>query len=163
MEIVESTKTGATISTKWGSVVMGCVVFAVLILLYFIYRYMKSVNKRFQSLEEIMGKVIEKNNQMQHLIQTTMRYPAYPQNVQIPPPTVSVPSVQAPPSVPVPVVAPPNLDKEIMEELKELDVIPAVPTPPAVPAPSAAPPAAVPPAVPATIIEEEEGRIEESE
>jgi len=155
MELAECTKTGATISTKWGSVVMGCVVFTVLILLYFIYRYMKTVNKRFQSLEEIMGKVIEKNNQMQHLIQTTMRYPpVYPQNVQIPP-TVPAAAAQAPPivPVPVPVVAPPNLDKEIMEELKEL--VPAV-VAPVVVAPVVAPVA------PTTVIEEEEGRIEES-
>jgi len=157
MELAECTKTGATISTKWGSVVMGCVVFTVLILLYFIYRYMKTVNKRFQSLEEIMGKVIEKNNQMQHLIQTTMRYPpVYPQNVQIPP---TVPAAaQAPPivPVPVPVVAPPNLDKEIMEELKEL-VPPVPPVPPVVPVVPV-----VAPVAPTTVIEEEEGRIEES-
>jgi len=115
---------------KWGGAVLPLLLLVVV--LFFVYRYIKNINKRFSSIEEILGKVIEKNNQMQHLIQSSMRYPQVPvamsshqQSQSLPP---QCPMVVHPPQPPVAVAPPPpNLDREIMEELLELDSPPPPP------------------------------------
>jgi len=141
---------------KWGGAVLPLLLLVVV--LFFVYRYIKNINKRFSSIEEILGKVIEKNNQMQHLIQSSMRYPQVPvamsssQSQSLP---TQCPMVVHPPQPPVVVAPPPpNLDREIMEELLELDSPP--PPPPSTPVKKAEPKKKV-------VVEEEivEGRVDE--
>lgn len=95
---------------KWNMIVAGSTMAVVIISIYFMYRFIKTVNRRFQSLEEVIGKVIEKNNSLHHLLQASP-----PQQHHAPPP---VAPVYHPPNVPQP---PPNLDTEIQAELEELD------------------------------------------
>ena len=136
--------------TKNNLMVLGVGCFVILAVLYFVYRFVKNMNKRINSMEEILGRLIEKTNQLQHFIQQQppiVRQTQAPP-VQIPPPacpvekspptSVPVSPVQAPaptqtaarvnpprrPSPPVvqqPAVV--NLDEELQDELNELQPV----------------------------------------
>lgn len=97
-------------SGKWSYLIAGVCVLLLVVSLYFFYRHVSSVNKRFQSLEDLLSKVIDKTNQLQHVIQNGYAVPQ--QRME-----------QSSPSQHVAVAPPPpiNLDKELAEELKELD------------------------------------------
>lgn len=143
---------GYGVLMKWGILVL------FLVVMFFVYRYIKNINKRFASIEEILGKVIEKNNQIQHLIQSTMRYPqSQPVSMSSSPPPPPC-HVASPPVAPQSIPSPPNLDREIMEELMELDTSPPPESPPMKKT------VVSPPVLKKSIVEEEEiveGRVEE--
>jgi hypothetical protein len=119
-------------SLKWPIILVGIIVLCIMIGVYIAYRYIKDINCRFSKLEEILGRLIEKNNQIQHALQA-------PQNIMyasvpIPPPQPTVVQQSQPtiiqqpqptvPSSPVISQSQPavNLDQEIEKELKELEV-----------------------------------------
>ena len=100
---------------KWSFVIMGVAVLLMAVSFYFLYRHISSVNKRFHSLEDLLSKVIDKTNQLQHVIQSGYAIPApvpHQASVRADSP-VMTPQQTAPPPI--------NLDKELAEELKELD------------------------------------------
>lgn len=108
-------------STKLNICIIGGFIILLLLFAYYIYRFITQVNKRFYSLEDIMSKVVEKTNHLQHMIQS---FPVSQPIIspQSPPPQSPPPS-QRPPVVIMPNQAQQsmNLDKELAEELKELD------------------------------------------
>lgn len=128
-EIVIASPRSKTVSSsllstdgRWNLIVAGSTMAVVIISIYFMYRFIKTVNRRFQSLEEVIGKIIEKNNSLHHLLQAS---PPQQQHHYAPPPPPAVSPVYQPP---VASQAPPqNLDTEIQAELKELDSPPPVP------------------------------------
>ncbi len=96
---------------------VGCI--CVLILTYLIYRFVKSINRRFHKLEEVLARLIEKNNQMHHFIQQSSQsrpVVSQPTSVGTPPRQQPHPVSVAPPS---PVI---DLDAELKDELEELKV-----------------------------------------
>lgn len=98
---------------------VGCI--CVLVLVFFVYRFVKNMNRRFSKLEEVISRLIEKNNQMHHqFIQQT------------PPPVVQNSSIQRPPirpTNPTPPPVPVDLDAELQAELQELQVQKPIPVP----------------------------------
>lgn len=119
---------------------IGC--FCFIAVLFFAYRFVKNINKRLNNLEEVLGRLIEKNNQMHHYIQQQQRIPPSNAPLQqhsspvsaptIPPsasPTRPLSSFVPPPTPPTPPVVetkPIDLDAELQKELEEL----SNPTPP---------------------------------
>jgi len=153
--IVTSSPFTDAVEQKWNSIVLGGIGMMFIIIVFLAYRFLRTINQRLHSLEEILAKVIEKNNHLQHMIQASATTRYIPSPMESPPMVVSMQSqssgsvpvpvpisvsVQAP--VPVPVQASVNLDREILEELQELQ-------------------APVKPSVPVPINEISEGRIEE--
>ena len=130
-----------TMEQKWNTIMVGGLGMMFIIIVFLGYRFLRTINQRLHSLEEILAKVIEKNNHLQHMIQAsaTTRYIPSPMETS-PPMVVSVQSqsvpVPVPPKVPVPVSASSsvNLDREILEELQELQAPTPVPAHVSVPA-----------------------------
>lgn len=116
----------AKMENKWTWIIMGVSLLLLMAALYYLYRHIRGVSQRFQALEDVMTKVVEKTNQLQHLIQSgcmignAMPQPAVYQSPH-PHPPQSHPQTQPPPQPPAAVVPPVNLDKELAEELKELE------------------------------------------
>lgn len=115
-----STNSAPLLPLKWPIIIVGVLTLCFVIGIFLSYRYIKAINARFAKLEEILGKVIEKNNQIQHVLQSAAasQPPAVifaHQSTQTPPPPPP-PSPQASSPSPPPV----NLDQEIENELKEL-------------------------------------------
>lgn len=107
--------------------IIGGLIVLILLLAFYVYRFITQINKRFQSLEDIMAKVVEKTNHLQHLLQLPPQppQPLQPlQPTQPPQPPQQKPLPQRPPVVIMPnqTQQTMNLDKELAEELKELDV-----------------------------------------
>lgn len=119
-----STNSAPLFHLKWPIIIVGVLTLSFVIGIFLSYRYIKAINARFAKLEEILGKVIEKNNQIQHVLQSAATVSQPPPAVIFahpptpPPPPPSSPQSQSPP--PVMAVPPVNLDKEIENELKEL-------------------------------------------
>lgn len=114
---------------------IGCLVLVVV--LFFVYRFVKKLNKRISNLEDVMARLIEKNNYLQNCIQQQSRNPSpvvtmphvsapVPQNVS---PNMVTPPIYTPPSVPQSVESAPkpvDLDAELQAELQELESPPVV-------------------------------------
>lgn len=103
------------------------------LLSYYLYRFMNHTNKRFKAVEQAIHSLSEQTKQHHPLQQQAapifipqqqpkpvpVPVPIKPQAVQIQIP-VSVPSMPVAPPTPVVVADSKSLDKELMEELKEL-------------------------------------------
>jgi hypothetical protein len=156
-----------SIDHKWGSIVMGSIGIMVIVFAYLAYRFLRTINQRLHSLEEILAKVIEKNNHLQHMIQAsaTTRF-GYPPQVEIPHVQSSTTTTTTNGACPMRQPAAPcvsiSLDREILEELKELESPPILPPPTAPSTPPTAPPTA--PSTPSTPppTELKEGRIDDT-
>ena len=159
-----------SIDHKWGSIVMGSIGIMVIVFAYLAYRFLRTINQRLHSLEEILAKVIEKNNHLQHMIQAsaTTRF-GYPPQAEIPhvqsSTTTTTTNGACPMRQPAACVSI-SLDREILEELKELESPPPSPPTPTqtpsapLPAPLPAPSTPSTPSTPPT--ELKEGRIDDT-
>jgi len=98
---------------KWNFVLIGSMTILFLIAMYFMYRFIKNTNKRFASMEDILSKVIERNNQIQNVLHGAVAQPS-PVHAQRPVARAVAPTISSPPPTPV------NLDREIEAELNEL-------------------------------------------
>lgn len=101
-----------------------------LLLSYFLYRFITHTNKRFKNMEQAIHNLSEQSKQQQHPTHSPPVFVQHQQAKPIPvkPQPIPVP-VQIPVPMPVPTPPPPTpvvvadsktLDKELMEELKEL-------------------------------------------
>lgn len=131
MDTTTSVALCAKMENKWVWVVVGVSMMLLLGVVYYMHRQMRTVSQRFTATEDVLTKVVEKTNQLQHLIQSGcmigVQQPPHPAAVvfqQAPQPQPHQPVVQSQPQPPTP--PPVNLDKELAEELKELETAPAV-------------------------------------
>lgn len=111
--IVKASSSLSLMNNQWIMVMIGVLTLCFVAFMYIAHRYLKSINQRFEKLEEIIGKIIERNNQIQNTIHQrpqVVAAPSQPQPIFIP----VQPSVNHQPPAVV------NLDKEIENELKEL-------------------------------------------
>jgi hypothetical protein len=126
IETTTSVAMCAKMENKWVWVVAGVSVMLLMGVFYYIHRHMKAVSQRFNATEDVLTKVVEKTNQLQHLIQSGCMIGMPPQHPAAVVFQQSAPSQAAVP--PVPQAPPVNLDKELAEELKELESAPAAAT-----------------------------------
>lgn len=121
----------SVVTKNWQTIlIIGGVIVLFILIVYFFYKYVHHTNKKFKHLEQVLSNLQEKNRSPPQPIQQPP--PLQPAQVFMPPPMMAPipqPLPVQPAVVPAPIPQPQVidskvLDKELSEELKELNVTP---------------------------------------
>lgn len=119
METCPIVKTTTNTICNWQTILLvGCVVILLLVVCYYLYKFMKLSDTRLRVLEQAVGTLDERTKRNNFQPPQPQPQPFFTQQELLPKPMAVAP--QQPPQPSVVVVDTKTLDKELSEELKEL-------------------------------------------